>query len=75
MVFKSVSDLLKQYDKYIKPDERKNFMSKIIRFNEELLYLSSKVDNHCKIDWFYYEAFCGFEKESHLFAQILSSFG
>ena len=60
MIFKNASDLLKKYDKGIRQDQRKKFLTKLIKFNEELLYLSAKIDNHCKIDWLYYEIFCAF---------------
>ena len=54
MVFKNSSDLLRKYDKFIKQDQRKRFMTKLIKFNEELLYLSSQLNSQCKVDWLYY---------------------
>ena len=60
MVFKNVSDLVKKYEKSLKLEDRKGFVGKLIKFNEELLCLDSKLDHFCKIDWLFYEIFSGF---------------
>ena len=75
MVFKNASDILRKYDKHIKLEERKRFLTKLITFNEELLLLTTKINNHGKIDGIYYESFKAFEDECHLFSQVMSSFG
>ncbi len=49
LIFKSVSYRLKQYDKFISPETKKQFSIKITRLSEELQFLNARLDSNCKI--------------------------
>lgn len=57
LIIKSVTFRLKQYERFITPDDKKRFSTKLDKLNEDLSLLSSKAENNCKVDWPFYEVF------------------
>lgn len=61
MMLKTMPDLLRKYEKQVKVEVRKTFLSKLMDFSEELSYLGTRVDEGGMVDWLFYEAFASFE--------------
>ena len=52
-VFRNVSQRYKKYEKQISSDGKKNFINKLMNFNEQLFILGQRIEMGCKIDWVY----------------------
>ena len=54
LIFKSVSCRLKQYERFITPEDKNRFSAKLDKLNQDLSLLSSKAENNCMVDWSFY---------------------